>query len=231
MRSPICERFDAARAGRRYGRRRRRSAAASSTTTTSAASISRQRRVPLGVVLERHRCSTCDDDAAAGDLRRLDHHRHLAARLPRRERSSRRSATRDPLASIWIGNRTRIAAHQDLPDNLACVRRRPAPLHAVPARAARQPLPRPARLTPGRAGDQHGRFRRARPRALPALRRGAASTRRSPSSSPATRCSSRACGGTTSRRWTASTCWSTTGGDRRPAFMDTPHERADAARC
>ncbi|WP_202841729.1 cupin-like domain-containing protein [Luteimonas saliphila] len=28
---------------------------------------------------------------------------------------------RDPLASIWIGNRTRIAAHQDLPHNLACV--------------------------------------------------------------------------------------------------------------
>lgn len=28
---------------------------------------------------------------------------------------------RNPLASIWIGNRTRIAAHHDLPDNLACV--------------------------------------------------------------------------------------------------------------
>jgi hypothetical protein len=28
---------------------------------------------------------------------------------------------RAPLASIWIGNRTRIAAHHDLPDNLACV--------------------------------------------------------------------------------------------------------------
>src|SRR5689334_1104373 len=27
----------------------------------------------------------------------------------------------DPLASVWIGNRTRIPAHQDLPDNLACV--------------------------------------------------------------------------------------------------------------
>ncbi|HET9472331.1 MAG TPA: cupin-like domain-containing protein [Steroidobacteraceae bacterium] len=29
--------------------------------------------------------------------------------------------TRNALASIWIGNRTRIAAHSDLPDNLACV--------------------------------------------------------------------------------------------------------------
>lgn len=28
---------------------------------------------------------------------------------------------RDPLFSVWIGNRTRIAAHQDVPDNLACV--------------------------------------------------------------------------------------------------------------
>jgi len=28
---------------------------------------------------------------------------------------------RDALASIWLGNRTRIAAHYDLPDNLACV--------------------------------------------------------------------------------------------------------------
>ena len=26
-----------------------------------------------------------------------------------------------PVASLWIGNRTRIAAHHDLPDNLACV--------------------------------------------------------------------------------------------------------------
>lgn len=28
---------------------------------------------------------------------------------------------RDPLMSIWIGNQTRIAAHYDLPDNIACV--------------------------------------------------------------------------------------------------------------
>lgn len=30
-------------------------------------------------------------------------------------------APREPLASIWFGNRSRIAAHQDLPQNLACV--------------------------------------------------------------------------------------------------------------
>jgi hypothetical protein len=29
--------------------------------------------------------------------------------------------TRQPLVSIWLGNRTRIAAHHDLPDNIACV--------------------------------------------------------------------------------------------------------------
>lgn len=28
---------------------------------------------------------------------------------------------RDPLASVWIGNRSRVPTHQDLPDNLACV--------------------------------------------------------------------------------------------------------------
>lgn len=29
--------------------------------------------------------------------------------------------SRNPLASVWLGNRSRIAAHFDLPDNLACV--------------------------------------------------------------------------------------------------------------
>lgn len=28
---------------------------------------------------------------------------------------------RDPLVSLWLGNRSRIPAHQDVPDNLACV--------------------------------------------------------------------------------------------------------------
>ena len=30
-------------------------------------------------------------------------------------------AAQDPLVSLWLGNRTRVAAHFDLPDNLACV--------------------------------------------------------------------------------------------------------------
>jgi hypothetical protein len=30
-------------------------------------------------------------------------------------------APRDPLVSLWLGTRSTVAAHQDLPDNLACV--------------------------------------------------------------------------------------------------------------
>ena len=38
-----------------------------------------------------------------------------------REQNDINLGQRDALASVWIGNRTRIAAHYDLPDNLACV--------------------------------------------------------------------------------------------------------------
>ncbi|MBB5863733.1 cupin-like domain-containing protein [Xanthomonas sp. 3058] len=78
----------------------------------------RPERVPLGVVLETllrdlhnpqppaiYVGSTTLDTYLPG----LRAHNPIA--LPQAE----------PLASIWIGNRTRIAAHQDLPDNLACV--------------------------------------------------------------------------------------------------------------
>ena len=38
-----------------------------------------------------------------------------------RERNDVALGGRDALASIWIGNQSRIAAHYDLPDNLACI--------------------------------------------------------------------------------------------------------------
>jgi hypothetical protein len=38
-----------------------------------------------------------------------------------REENPLNFGDRDPLASIWLGNRTHIPAHYDLPDNLACV--------------------------------------------------------------------------------------------------------------
>ena len=53
-----------------------------------------------------------------------------------------------PLMSVWIGNRTRIAAHHDVPDNLACVvagRRR---FTLFPPQAVRQLYVGPLDLTP-----------------------------------------------------------------------------------
>ena len=38
-----------------------------------------------------------------------------------REKNDVNLGQRDALASVWIGNQTRIAAHYDLPDNLACI--------------------------------------------------------------------------------------------------------------
>jgi hypothetical protein len=78
----------------------------------------RREHIPLGVVLNTllqyatqefppaiYVASTTLDTWLPGFREQND----LALRMP------------DPLASIWIGNRTRIPAHQDLPDNLACV--------------------------------------------------------------------------------------------------------------
>ncbi|MGJ3628363.1 cupin-like domain-containing protein [Sphingomonas sp. MMS24-JH45] len=78
----------------------------------------------------------------------------------------------DQITSIWIGTKTRIAAHNDNPDNLACVavgRRR---FTLFPARPVRQPLSRPGRQHAGGPRrldgqlprpdfDRHPRFREA----------------------------------------------------------------------
>ena len=95
------------------------SAAGSSTTTTSTGFNFKPVRIRLDAVLDEIARQSAPEHAA-GDLCRVHDDRHLPAGLSRRERSCD-SATRQPLASIWIGNRTRIAAHHDLPDNLACV--------------------------------------------------------------------------------------------------------------
>ena len=70
--------------------------------------------------------------------------------------------TRETLISLWLGNRTRTAAHWDLPQNLACVvagRRR---FTLFPTDQLEEPLRRPARVHAGRATDQPGRSRRSR---------------------------------------------------------------------
>ncbi|RBD47184.1 cupin-like domain-containing protein, partial [Xanthomonas oryzae] len=78
----------------------------------------RRERVPLGVVLDTllRDLDNAQPPAIYVGSTTLDTYlpglrAHNPIALPQSE----------PLASIWMGNRTRIPAHQDLPDNLACV--------------------------------------------------------------------------------------------------------------
>ncbi len=160
---------------------------------------------------------------AAFALRGLDDDRHRVAGLPRRRTISNFGA-RDPLASIWIGNRTRIAAHHDLPDNLACVAVGASALHAVSARSSsptctsvRSISRRPARPI-SLVDFAHPGFRE-----VPALRGGVAGMRTSRSSAPGdAHLHSRACGGITSSRSTPFNVLVNYWWRQSPAYMDTP---------
>ena len=78
----------------------------------------RQERVPLPVVLDT---LLRDLDASAPAAIYVGS-TSIDTWLPGfREHNDLGFGDRDPLASIWIGNRSRIAAHQDVPDNIACV--------------------------------------------------------------------------------------------------------------
>lgn len=76
-------------------------------------------RVPLTVLLETLLKSADDPQAPAIYMGSTT----LDTYLPglREENPLGLGDQQQMLASIWIGNRTRVAAHQDLPDNLACV--------------------------------------------------------------------------------------------------------------
>lgn len=76
-------------------------------------------RVPLAALLETLLKSAGDPHAPAIYMGSTT----LDTYLPglREDNPLHLGAREQVLASIWIGNRTRIAAHQDLPDNLACV--------------------------------------------------------------------------------------------------------------
>jgi hypothetical protein len=122
----------------------------------------------------------------------------LPARLPP-ERSAAGGAR--ALASIWIGNRTRIAAHYDLPDNVAVVAAGHRRFTLFPPEQVRNLYVGPVDFTRRPAGQPGGFPIRLRAR-LP---------KRSSMPSAlnwdrATPCSSPACGGTTSKRWRRSTC-------------------------
>jgi hypothetical protein len=78
----------------------------------------RRENVPLGVVLKTLLKYATDDSPPAIYVASTT----IDTWLPGfRDQNDLALGVSEPLASIWIGNRTRIPAHQDLPDNLACV--------------------------------------------------------------------------------------------------------------
>ena len=75
-------------------------------------------RLPLDVCLERMEAAESQTPSPTVYLGSIDMHTHFQGLV---ETHSVDLGERSPLASIWIGTRTRVSAHNDFPDNLACV--------------------------------------------------------------------------------------------------------------
>ena len=163
-----------------------------------------RRKTPLveslrELLQDRRRCATAIDlhPGAAG---RGEH-----AGLLARERAW--NPSRIIGARVWVGNRVTVQTHYDLTSNIACVvagRRR---FTLFPPEQVANLYVGPLEFTLAGTPVSMVQTRRAGFRTLPAVSRGAWRTRRSRSSSPAMRSTFLICGGTTSKRSRASTCW------------------------
>ena len=99
--------------------------------------------------------------------------KHLPGAASRRSQCRCSITARDTLISLWLGNRTRTAAHWDLPQNLACVvagRRR---FTLFPTEQLKNLYVGPLDFTLAGQPTSLVDIEHAGPRATPAFRRGA----------------------------------------------------------
>ena len=75
-------------------------------------------RLPLDACLERMARAEAETPSPTVYLSSTDMHTYFRDLA---DDHSLDLGDRDPLASIWIGTRTRVSAHNDFPDNMACV--------------------------------------------------------------------------------------------------------------
>ena len=199
----------------------RRSADVSSTTTNSPATIS-----SVGRSASSPRSSGCWRSSSEPNPEAL----YVGARADARQHAGLHARQHPALVDasavprVWLCNRVTVQTHYDISNNIACVVAGRRPLHAVPARAAGEPVRRAARVHAGRPAHQHGAARPAGLRAIPTLSRRHSPPPRSPISSRATRCSCPTCGGTTSKSRERFNVLVNYWWDETPAWQGSPFE-------